>query len=87
MDSAILPVWLNERVNLRIDNYGIARFSMERSGHTSGFQRMSYKVGLDGTKISVVQTAFDANLKLARQKSETTKNVLFDVKKKPVRRK
>jgi hypothetical protein len=70
-----------DKVNIKVDNYGMVRLSMERLGHTSGFQRMSYKINQDGVKTSVVQTAYDNQKKLVRQKPGNNKNNLYDVKK------
>jgi len=75
-----------QKINIKIDCFGFMKFSMERSGHTSGFQRMSYKIDLDGQKGPVVQTAFDSKLNLVRQKSISNKNILFDVKKPRVKK-
>jgi uncharacterized membrane protein YgcG len=60
---------------------GEIRFYYERPGHTSGFQRMSFKVAENGVKLRVVQTAFDDNNNLVHQRPGVTKNNLYDVKK------
>lgn len=75
-----------ERINIKIDNYGMVRLAIERTGHTSGFQRMSYKIDLNGVKSSIVQTAFDNNAKLVHQAVGASKNNLYDVKKGPVKK-
>ncbi len=38
------------------------------------------KIDLNGNNKTIVQTAFDDNLKLVRQKSPTDKDILYDVK-------
>jgi hypothetical protein len=68
-------------VNFKLDKVGNIKLSMERPGHTSGFQRMSYKIEPNGNKAYVVQTAFDEQLNLVRQRGTEGKNILFDVKK------
>lgn len=71
-----------DRVNLKISNTtGEVRMSSERSGHTSGYQRMSYEIGTQGNTNKVVQTAFDDQNQLVRQIPGAPKNNLYDVKK------
>jgi len=69
--------------NIRIHkiNTGAVHVACERPGHTSGFQRMSFKLGENGGKVRVVQTAFDDNSKLVHQRPGATKNNLYDIKK------
>ncbi len=60
---------------------GEVRFYYERPGHTSGFQRMSFKMGENGVKLRVVQTVFDDDNNLVHQRPGVAKNNLYDVKK------
>ncbi len=60
---------------------GEVRFYYERPGHTSGFQRMSFKLAENGVKLRVVQTAFDDENNLIHQRPGVAKNNLYDVKK------
>ena len=70
-----------DRVYIKKNELGLVRLSLERKGHTSGFQRMSYEIDSIGNKSKVVQTAFDSNFKLVHQKPGAIKNNLYDVKK------
>jgi hypothetical protein len=69
--------------NIRIHkmNNGAVHVACERPGHTSGFQRMSFKYAKNGNTVRVVQTAFDGNGKLVHQRPNVAKNNLYDVKK------
>lgn len=51
-----------------------------RSGHTDGYQRMSYGIDVSGQRTLIVQTAFDNHGNLVHQKSGQAKNNLYDVK-------
>jgi len=70
-----------QRVNIKISSIGVVRISCERSGQVDGFQRMSFEINACGEKTKVVQTAFDKNNKLVRQRPGANKNNLFDIKK------
>lgn len=59
---------------------GTMHLSLERAGHTSGFQRMSFKVDPTGKTLRVVQTAFDDFGNLVRQNPDASKNNLYDIK-------
>lgn len=68
-------------VSIKKMHNGNIHFSYERPGHTSGFQRMSFKIAENGVKLRVVQTAFDDNNNLVHQRPGASKNNLYDVKK------
>lgn len=75
-----------QRINIKINDDGVVRVSCERSGRVEGFQRMSFEISATGEKTKVVQTAFDKENRLVRQKPGASKNNLFDVKKHKVRK-
>lgn len=70
-----------DRINLKISNYtGEVRLSFERSGRTSGYQRMTYEIDIEGNTNKVVQTVFDDQNQLIHQSPRSPKNNLYDVK-------
>lgn len=68
-------------INIKITKAGVLRFSAERSGRVDGYQRMSFEIDRAGNTRKVVQTAFDADGQLVRQRPGDSKNNLYDVKK------
>lgn len=59
---------------------GDVRLIAERSGATSGYQRMSFEIDQAGRTNKLVQTAFDDTNMLVRQRPGESKNNLYDVK-------
>lgn len=71
-----------ERVSLKVNNAtGDARLALERNSRDSGFQRMSYEISPHGETSKLVQTAFDDEVRLVRQRPGEAKQNLYDVKK------
>ena len=69
-----------DSINIKQMNNGQVHLSVERSGHTSGFQRMSFKINENGTNLRIVQTAFDNEGKIVHQMPGSSKNNLYDIK-------
>jgi hypothetical protein len=68
-----------DTINVKLMNNGEVRIAAERSGQVEGYQRMSFGINQEG-RTRVVQTAFDSNDNLIRQKPGEAKNNLYDVK-------
>lgn len=74
-----------DSVTVKVVNSGVhagdVRVQYSRPGHTSGYQTMSHSIDSGGQRTRIVQTAFDANNNLMRQRPSEPKNNLYDVKK------
>ena len=70
----------NAKITIKqVNQNGNVRVVAERPGY-DGFQRFSFEVDAKGTRISIVQTAYDKQGNMVQQKPGQPKNNIFDIK-------